>query len=276
MNVIELQQIMKVFDGTGSQTVALDKVDLTVAEGEFVAIMGPSGSGKSTLMNIIGLLDVPTSGEYLLDGVSVARKKDSYLAKVRRKKIGFVFQSFNLLGRLTTKQNVELPMIYAGMRGRARSRKADNLLGQVSLKDRAHFRPNQLSGGQMQRVAIARALANNPSLILADEPTGNLDSKSSDAIMEILQGLHKDGATIVMVTHNPDLADLADRTIHLKDGRIMGAEAPAGAHSRPVRAAGHPVKARSEDEPPAVHHAPGHGQILDLRQAHLPAEEDES
>lgn len=221
-SVISLINVSKVFKQGDAETAALDNITLNIMSGEFVAIMGPSGSGKSTLMNIIGLLDSPTSGEYSLDGETVKNRRDKALAQLRSKKIGFVFQSFNLLNRLSAAQNIELAMIYAGTKGKERHFRALELLELVGLKDRASYRPNQLSGGQSQRVAIARALANNPSLILADEPTGNLDSKSSKAIMKILHQLHRNGSTIVMVTHNPDLAAGADRIITIKDGKVAG------------------------------------------------------
>ena len=221
-NVIELHDIAKTFTDRAEPTVALTGVNLTIAPGEFVAIIGPSGSGKSTLMNIIGLLDNPTQGQYLLDGQEVAGLSDRKLSHVRRDKIGFIFQSFNLLPRLSVRANVELPMVYARLPKRQRKARALELLDLVGLKDRANYRPNQISGGQTQRVAIARALANQPSLILADEPTGNLDTKSSTAIIAELRRLNQEtGATIVIVTHNPEIAELTDRTITVRDGRVV-------------------------------------------------------
>lgn len=221
MNVIELKNIGVTFTDRAEPTVALKNVDLTIAKGEFVAIIGPSGSGKSTLMNVLGLLDTPTEGEYLLDGEPVADFKDGALAKLRREKIGFVFQSFNLLPRLSVVQNVELPLVYSGMRPKQRRARALELLGLVGLHERANYKPRQISGGQTQRVAIARALANHPSLILADEPTGNLDTKSSTAIIDELRRLNREtGATIVIVTHNPEIAELTDRTVMVRDGEI--------------------------------------------------------
>lgn len=220
MNVIELRDIGKTFTDRADPTVALKEINLIISQGEFVSIIGPSGSGKSTLMNILGLLDAPSDGEYLLDGQRVASYKDRQLSRLRREKIGFVFQSFNLLPRLTVLANVELPLIYT--RAKNRRDRALKLLKLVGLEDRASYRPNQISGGQTQRVAIARALANNPSLILADEPTGNLDTKSSDAIIEELRRLNKEtGATIIIVTHNPEIADKTDRVVTVRDGRIV-------------------------------------------------------
>lgn len=222
MNVIELRGLAKTFTDRVEPTIALININLTIKKGEFIAIIGPSGSGKSTLMNILGLLDSPTQGEYLLDGQEVAGLSDLKLSRVRRDKIGFIFQSFNLLPRLSVRANVELPMVYAGLRSRDRKSRALELLDLVGIKDRANYRPNQISGGQTQRVAIARALANKPSLILADEPTGNLDTKSSAAIIDELRRLNREtGATIVIVTHNPEIAELTDRTVTVRDGEIV-------------------------------------------------------
>jgi putative ABC transport system ATP-binding protein len=222
-SLIELDDLTKVY-GEGSVAVhALRGVTTFVAKGEFVGIMGPSGSGKSTLMNILGCLDRPTSGRYLLDGEDVSRLSRTRLAGVRNRKIGFVFQSYNLLPRLTAAKNVMLPLLYNGHQrlsdGECYER-AIEVLQSVGLGDRVHHRANELSGGQQQRVAIARALVNNPSLILADEPTGNLDSQSSQEIVELLHQLHEQGGTIVMVTHEPDIAEHAERVIYLMDGQI--------------------------------------------------------
>ena len=205
----------------GSETVrALQGVDCVIRRNEFVAIMGPSGSGKSTLMNLIGCLDTPTEGEYWLNGYRVSELGDDQLARIRNKEIGFVFQTFNLLPRATALQNVELPMVYAGIGSKERRAAALAALGRVGLADRTHHRPNELSGGQRQRVAIARALVNNPSIILADEPTGNLDSKTSEEILALFDQLHREGQTIVLVTHEHDIAAHAHRQVHLRDGRV--------------------------------------------------------
>jgi putative ABC transport system ATP-binding protein len=205
----------------GAEVVhALRGVDVVIRRNEFVAIMGPSGSGKSTLMNLIGCLDSPTAGEYWLNGHRVSELGDNALARIRNKEIGFVFQTFNLLPRATALQNVELPMVYAGMPSRQRHRAAQDALGRVGLDDRMHHRPNELSGGQRQRVAIARALVNYPSILLADEPTGNLDSKTSGEILGLFDRLHAEGQTILLVTHEHDIAAHAHRQIHLKDGLV--------------------------------------------------------
>jgi putative ABC transport system ATP-binding protein len=205
----------------GAETVhAVRSVDLEIAQGEFVAVMGPSGSGKSTLMNMIGCLDTPTAGEYWLNGQRVSELSDDQLARVRNQEIGFVFQTFNLLPRATALHNVELPLIYAGMRGKERRRRAAEKLELVGLGDRMGHRPPEMSGGQRQRVAVARALVNEPALLLADEPTGNLDSVTSGAIMRQLAELNAAGQTIVLVTHEHDIAEYARRQIHLMDGEI--------------------------------------------------------
>lgn len=220
MSVISLDKIEKVY-GTGqAKTTALSDITLNINAGEFVAIMGPSGSGKSTLMNVIGLLDSPSDGNYQFDGTDVSKYSDKQLARIRRRKIGFIFQNFNLLQRHTSIENVTLPMVYAHIERFRRERKAAELLERVGLEDRLYHFPNELSGGQMQRVAIARALANSPSIILADEPTGNLDTASGEKVMSILEELYGEGNTILMVTHDEKVARHAKRTIHMIDGRI--------------------------------------------------------
>lgn len=219
--MIHISQLSKIYKNADVETKALDSVSFDVKAGEFVAIMGPSGSGKSTLMHIIGALDTPTSGEYLLDGENVGQLKDDELADIRNRKIGFVFQAFNLLPRRTALQNVILPMVYAGVPKEERLERAKKYLKMVGLEDRFNHTSNQLSGGQMQRVAIARSLVNNPSILLADEPTGNIASAQADEIMAIFQDLNNQGHTIVMITHEPDIAKHARRIIHIKDGKIV-------------------------------------------------------
>jgi len=237
--LIEIKDLSKVY-GAGSIAVqALRSVSATVEKGEFVAVMGASGSGKSTLMNILGCLDRPTSGTYILDGEDVSRLSKNQLASVRNRKIGFVFQSYNLLPRLTAAKNVVLPMLYNGhsrTSDKERTERALAMLESVGLSDRAHHKPNELSGGQQQRVAIARALINNPSIILADEPTGNLDTHSSMEIMDVLHQLHDRGTTLVMVTHEVDIASRATRVIYLQDGQIVSDRMDA---SRTAAAYGH-------------------------------------
>lgn len=218
--VLQIRQVTKFYE-LGEITIkALNGVDLTIHRNEYVALMGPSGSGKSTLMNVMGCLDSPTSGDYILNGQNVATLFDHELARIRNKEIGFVFQTFNLLPRLTATANVALPLVYSGMGRNARLDKADDMLEAVGLGDRLDHKPNELSGGQRQRVAIARALINNPSIILADEPTGNLDTKTSYEIMEILDGIHKQGNTVILVTHEEDIALHAQRIIRMRDGKI--------------------------------------------------------
>jgi len=218
--IIEAKDIVKVYKTGNVEFFALKGINLTIRRGDFIAIMGPSGSGKSTCMNILGCLDRPTRGSYKLEGKEVTNLSDSELAKIRNKKIGFVFQSFNLLPRTDSLRNVELPLIYSGEK--EKKEKAMMALEMVGLKSKANNKPNELSGGEQQRVAIARALVNDPSIILADEPTGNLDSKSGQEIMEIFRNLNKIGKTIILVTHEPDIAAYAKKTIHFKDGMIVG------------------------------------------------------
>ena len=222
-NLIEITGMTKVYGEDEAAVYALAGVDVQVHRGEFVAIMGPSGSGKSTLMNIVGCLDRPTEGAYILDGRDVSQMSRDELAQVRNEKLGFIFQSFNLLPRLSALSNVMLPMLYTDedVSDEDAEARAISSLTAVGLEKRLHHRPNQLSGGQQQRVAIARALINKPPLLLADEPTGNLDSRSSVEVMDILHGLHKSGVTIVMVTHEPDIAAHAERVICVKDGKIL-------------------------------------------------------
>jgi putative ABC transport system ATP-binding protein len=218
--VIVTRNLQRDYDIGGEVVHALRGVDLTIRQNEFVAIMGPSGSGKSTLMNLIGCLDSPTGGEYWLNGHRVSELEDDELARIRNREIGFVFQTFNLLPRASALHNVELPLVYAGMGSRERRAQASEALRRVGLADRMEHRPNELSGGQRQRVAIARALVNQPSILLADEPTGNLDSATSEEIMGLFEGLFRDGQTILLVTHELDIAAHARRQVHLKDGRV--------------------------------------------------------
>ena len=218
--LIQLSNVVKSYSNGDQELNVLKGIDLTVYEGEFVAIMGPSGSGKSTLMNIIGLLDKPTSGDYSLNGTQVEELKEKQLAKVRNQEIGFVFQQFFLLSKLSALQNVELPLVYAGVNSSKRRQLAKQFLEKVELSERMKHLPSELSGCQKQRVAIARALVNNPSIILADEPTGALDTKTSDQIMQLLTELNREGKTIVMVTHEPEIADFATRKIVIRDGEI--------------------------------------------------------
>jgi len=236
MALIETQHLTKVYELGESTVRALDDVSLTVAHGEFVAIMGPSGSGKSTFMNVIGCLDVPTRGQYLLDGMDVGDRGRDELAEIRNKKIGFVFQGFNLLPRTTALENVELPMLYDGCSSRERRQRAMEALKAMGLEGREHHHPNQLSGGQQQRVAIARALVNRAPLILADEPTGNLDTRSSVEIMELVVKLNREsGITVILVTHEQDIAAFSRRIIKFRDGLVVS--------DGPVKQAGQSIEA---------------------------------
>ncbi len=218
--IIHLEKICKSYFLGKHELPVLNGIDLDIYKNEFVALMGPSGSGKSTLMNILGCLDTPTRGTYVLNGKDVSRMPDDDLAEVRNKEIGFVFQQFNLLPRLTAAENVALPLIYSGISKKERTQRALDALSRVKLDDRSHHKPNELSGGQCQRVAIARALINNPAIILADEPTGNLDSKTSYEIMDILCQIHHEGNTVILVTHEEDISHYAHRIIRLKDGLV--------------------------------------------------------
>lgn len=220
MSLIELKDVSKLYGFGDATSVALDEVNLTIESGECVAVMGPSGSGKSTLMNMIGLLDHPTHGDYLLNGKRVSHISVTRRAKIRRDKIGFIFQSFNLLGRLTALENVALPLLYKGFSLSKRNHVARTMLERVGLHDRTYYYPRQLSGGQTQCVAIARALVNSPEIIIADEPTGNLDTESSRLVMELLGEIHKSGNTIIFVTHNPELTRYATRVVYMQDGAI--------------------------------------------------------
>jgi putative ABC transport system ATP-binding protein len=223
--MIEVEDLRKVYILGETEVRALDGVSLQIEKGEMAAIMGPSGSGKSTLMAIVGCLDAPTSGVYRLDGEAVEKMSDNQLAEVRNRKIGFVFQQFNLLARTTALDNVMLPLVYAGTRGRARRQKAEEALEKVGLSDRLHHRPNELSGGQQQRVAIARALVNDPAILLADEPTGALDSKTGAEIIGLFQRLHREfGQTVIYVTHDPFIARHTERVIRLADGQVISDE----------------------------------------------------
>ena len=224
-DVIVVEDLWRTYDmGAEQQVHALRGINLKIRHNEYVAIMGPSGSGKSTLMNLIGCLDTPTNGKYWLNGQLVSELDDDQLARIRNKEIGFVFQTFNLLARATSLHNVELPLIYNGTPSAERLAKAKRVLSDVGLEDRMNHKPNELSGGQRQRVAIARALVNSPSIILADEPTGNLDSKTGIEIMSLFDSLHERGNTIVLVTHEPDIAEYAHRVVHIRDGQIYSDE----------------------------------------------------
>jgi putative ABC transport system ATP-binding protein len=230
MPLIELREVSKIYGFGDATTLALDEVDLKVEKGEFVAVMGPSGSGKTTLMNIIGLLDRPTHGDYLLDNRRASRLRPNHQARLRRDRIGFVFQSYNLLQRMNVLENVALPLTYKGMAPVKRMKRASDILELVGMREREYFMPRQLSGGQAQRAAIARALVNSPSIIIADEPTGNLDSTDSRVVMELLAEIHRRGNTILLVTHNPELTRYANRVIYMHDGMIIGDESTPIGH----------------------------------------------
>src|SRR5436189_3242304 len=222
--MIKTDDLWKTYEMGSTEVHALRGVSFSIRRNEYVAIMGPSGSGKSTLMNLIGCLDTPSKGQYWLNGRLVSEMDDDELAHIRNKEIGFVFQTFNLLARATALHNVELPLIYSGVASKERTERAKKSLQLVELSDRMHHKPNELSGGQRQRVAIARALVNHPSIILADEPTGNLDSQTGIEIMKLFDRLHNEGNTIVLVTHEPDIADHAHRAVHIRDGQILSDE----------------------------------------------------
>ena len=222
--IIKIEHLHKTYDTGAVQVHALRDVNLTIHEGEYVAIMGQSGSGKSTLMNILGCMDRRFEGMNLLDGISIAEQGENDLSRIRNQKIGFVFQAFQLIPRTSALKNVEIPMIYRGMKGEARKKKAEALLTKVGLGERVHHMPNELSGGQKQRVAIARALANDPAILLADEPTGNLDTKASHEIMEFFTKLNEEGATVIVVTHEEDIAQYTKRIVRFQDGQIISDE----------------------------------------------------
>lgn len=249
MALIELKDVSKLYGFGDATSVALDEVNLSIEQGECVAVMGPSGSGKSTLMNVIGLLDRPSHGDYHLSSKKVSRLNANQRAKVRRDKIGFIFQSFNLLPRLTALDNVALPLLYKGLSTGRRNRKAWDMLERVGLGDRAYYFPRQLSGGQTQSVAIARALVNEPQLIIADEPTGNLDSASSRLVMELLSEIHKTGNTVIFVTHNPELTRYATRVVYMQDGSVKYDErTKLGEVGRYARQVMYAVPEQTEDD----------------------------
>lgn len=224
MSIIEVKDLTKIYKTGDIELRALDEVSFSIGKGEFVCVMGPSGSGKSTMMNILGCLDVPTSGEYDLDGVSVKNQTKAELADIRNQKLGFVFQGFNLLPRVDAVENVELPLLYRGVKSSERRKAAVNALERVGLGERLHHRPAQMSGGQQQRVAIARAIVGNAPIILADEPTGNLDTKTTVEIMQIFTDLHNQGITVILVTHEPDIATWSQRVLRFRDGRLIADE----------------------------------------------------
>jgi putative ABC transport system ATP-binding protein len=249
MALIELDEVSKVYGFGDATTLALDEIALTVSKGEFIAVMGPSGSGKSTLMNVIGLLDKPTHGKYKLGGQPADQLKPNQQARLRRDRIGFVFQFYNLLSNLNVLDNVALPLAYKGMAPVRRAKRASDILELVGMRDREYFYPAQLSGGQAQRAAIARALVNKPSIIIADEPTGNLDSHDSKVVMEVLAEVHRQGNTVLMVTHNPELTRYASRVIYMYDGMIVGDEKTAiGQMARGARRTYFDRRKRTDDE----------------------------
>jgi putative ABC transport system ATP-binding protein len=249
MALIELDEVSKVYGFGDATTLALDEIALTVNKGEFIAVMGPSGSGKSTLMNVIGLLDKPTHGKYKLGGQPADQLKPNQQARLRRDRIGFVFQFYNLLSNLNVLDNVALPLAYKGMTPVRRAKRASDILELVGMRDREYFYPTQLSGGQAQRAAIARALVNKPSIIIADEPTGNLDSHDSKVVMEVLAEVHRQGNTVLMVTHNPELTRYANRVIYMYDGMIVGDEKTAiGQMARGARRTYFDRRKRTDEE----------------------------
>ena len=220
MSMIEMRNVTKVYNVGGEEVRALDGIDLTIERGEFVSIIGPSGSGKSTLMNIIGCLDPSDEGEYILDGMPIGDYTEDQLTRIRNRKIGFVFQNFNLLSRLTAEENIELPLIYQGMRAADRKKRVEEVMERVDLTARRHHNPMELSGGQQQRAAVARALVTNPAILLADEPTGNLDQKTGREIIALFRELHEAGNTIVLITHDSGIAEQAMRCVHILDGKV--------------------------------------------------------
>lgn len=234
--IIQIDAVTKQYQLGGETIKALNQISLTIERGEFVAIIGPSGSGKSTLMNVIGCLDTPTSGTYKLDGHEIGRLNDNQLAEIRNQKVGFIFQGFNLLAKMTAQQNVELPLIYRGVSAKERERLALDALRKVGLLDRKSHRPNELSGGQQQRVAIARALAGNPPILLADEPTGALDSKTGADVIRLLKSLHAEGHTIVLITHDLNVANQAGRIVAIQDGQLVAEGGEANADFTSVEA----------------------------------------
>jgi putative ABC transport system ATP-binding protein len=259
--VIKTLELTKVYEMGSEQVHALSGVDVEIRKGEYVAIMGPSGSGKSTLMNLIGCLDSPTAGKYWLAGRLVSDLDDDELAYIRNKEIGFVFQTFNLLPRATALHNVELPLIYSGTPAEERIEKAKKALERVDLMDRITHKPNELSGGQRQRVAIARALVNSPSIVLADEPTGNLDSKTGEEIMALFENLHKQGNTIILVTHENDIAQHAHRIIYIRDGKIASDEAVAQATQAALHQPGYALAQKVATESAEPLRGMGAGQV---------------